>query len=230
MSCQSHYENNHGYQRRCTQAMITKHYETRKFYLRQTMSRHIGFGLNIIALGLFFPGILLPMFSLNMEMAAALGGSTLSSALVDKELSIMATIDELFHDDRILVAFLIFLFSVIIPLLKTTLVSIAYFQPGTKLESKLFGLVSNIGKWSMADVFVVAVFLAILSTNHAETTESHQFSVFGFNMTLDISTQTLSNAGQGFYFFAAYCLVSLLGSHIAASDLGKANTSKTVTN
>lgn len=181
------------------------------------MKRHIGFGLNIIAIGLFFPGILLPMFSLNMEMSAILSGSSLTSALVDKELSIMATIDELFHDDRLLVAFLIFLFSVIIPLTKTALVSIAYFQPGTRLESRLFGFVANIGKWSMADVFVVAVFLAILSTNHAETSESHEFVVFGFRLALDVSTQTLSNAGQGFYFFTAYCLVSLLGTHLAMS-------------
>ena len=182
------------------------------------MKRHIGFGLNVIALGLFFPGILLPMFYLNMEMAAELSGSALTSALVDKQLSIMTTVRELFDDKRILVAFLIFLFSVIIPLLKTTLISIAYFKPGSRVEAKLVSFVSNIGKWSMADVFVVAVFLAILSTNHAETMESHQFKVFGFGMNLDISTQTLSNAGQGFYYFAAYCLISLLGSHLLLSS------------
>ncbi|GAA0853806.1 paraquat-inducible protein A [Aliiglaciecola litoralis] len=179
------------------------------------IKRHLGFAFNVLALGLFFPGILLPMFSLNMEMAASVGGSTLSSALVDKELSIMATIDELWHDQRLLVAFLIFLFSVIIPLVKTALVTLAYFQPGTRLASKLYEFVAQIGKWSMADVFVIAIFLAILSTNHAETTESHQFSVFGFKMGLDISTQTLSNVGTGFYFFAAYCVVSLLGTQLA---------------
>ncbi|MBU2878580.1 MULTISPECIES: paraquat-inducible protein A [Aliiglaciecola] len=179
------------------------------------MKRHIGFALNILAIGLFFPGILLPMFSLDMEMAASLGGSTLSSSIVDKELSIMATIDELWHDQRILVAALILLFSVGIPLIKTSMVCVAYFQPGTRLERAFLSVVSSIGKWSMADVFVVAVFLAILSTNHAETTDSHNFAVFGFKMSLDISTQTLSNAGQGFYYFAGYCLLSLLGTHFA---------------
>ncbi|WJG09966.1 paraquat-inducible protein A [Aliiglaciecola sp. LCG003] len=186
--------------------------------------RHIGFGLNIIALGLFIPGIILPMFSLNMEMAATLSGASISSSLVDKELSIMATIDELWHDQRLLVALLIFVFSVVIPLLKTTLVSIAYFQPGSRLERVLFNIVASIGKWSMADVFVIAVFLAILSTNHAETTNSNEFSLFGFKLALDVSTQTLSNAGQGFYYFTAYCLVSLLGTHLAFSAI-KNNTS-----
>ena len=52
--------------------------------------KHLGFAFNIIALGLFFPGILLTMFSFNMEMAANLSGSSLTSSLIDKELSIMA--------------------------------------------------------------------------------------------------------------------------------------------
>jgi hypothetical protein len=161
-----------------------------------------------------------------MEMAASIAGSTLSSALVDKELSIMATIDELWHDQRILVAFLILLFSVIVPMVKTGLVSVAYFQPGSRIESRLLSFVAKIGKWSMADVFVIAIFLAILSTNHAETTESHEFSVIGFKMGLDVSTQTLSNVGQGFYFFTAYCLLSLLGTHLSLSASSKVRNSE----
>ncbi len=187
------------------------------------MRKHFGFGLNIVALGLFFPGILFPMFSFNMEMAANLNGTNLGASLIDKELSIMATIDELWHDQRLLVAGLIFLFSVGIPLVKSILVSIAYFMKHSEIEKKLLTFVSHIGKWSMADVFVIAIFLAILSTNHAETSDSHQLSVFGFKIALDISTQTLSAAGEGFYYFAGYCLVSLFGTHLAFSSLKKAD-------
>lgn len=187
------------------------------------MKKHVGFGLNIAALGLFFPGILLPMFAMNMEMAAVFNRSELTSSLVDKELSIMATVSELWSDDRLLVAGLIFFFSVCIPLLKTSLVSLAYFLKCQHKEKKILGFIAAIGKWSMADVFVVAIFLAILSTNHAETANSHQFSVFGLKMAIDISTQTLSAAGQGFYFFSGYCLVSLFGTHLAFSASKKAN-------
>lgn len=183
------------------------------------MRRHFGFFLNIAALGLFFPGILLPMFSMNMEMIAAILSTELSSILVDKELSIMATVDDLWHDDRLLVATLIFLFSVCIPLLKTTLVTLAYFTKGTSVERNLVGFVAVIGKWSMADVFVVAIFLAILSTNHAETTNIHELSFFGLQMAFEISTQTLSAVGQGFYYFTGYCIVSLIGTHLACSAL-----------
>jgi uncharacterized paraquat-inducible protein A len=183
------------------------------------LKRHLGFGLNIAALGLFFPGILLPMFALNMEMAAAISSSTLTSTLVDKELSIIATVEDLWRDGRLMVSALIFLFSVCIPLLKTTLITFAYFKPDTTLERRLIGFVSNIGKWSMADVFVVAIFLAILSTNHAETSSTQELSLFGFKLAIDISSQTLSSIGQGCYFFTAYCLVSLLGTHLVYSAI-----------
>lgn len=181
--------------------------------------KHLGFALNIIALGLFFPGILLTMFSFNMEMAANLSGSVLTSSLIDKELSIMATITKLWEDQRLLVAALIFVFSVCIPLLKTILVCFAYFTKSLQIEKKLISFTSAIGKWSMADVFVIAIFLAIMSTNHADTSNSEQFNVFGFNIALDISTQTLSAAGEGFYYFTAYCVLSLLGVHLASSAI-----------
>jgi paraquat-inducible protein A len=183
------------------------------------LRRHLGFGLNIAALGLFFPGILLPMFALNMEMAAVISGSTLSSTLVDKELSIIATVQELWMDERIVVAALIFIFSVCIPLLKSSALTLAYFKRNKPIEGRLVGFVSSIGKWSMADVFVVAIFLAILSTNHGETGSTQQLSVFGFKMAIDISSQTLSSIGHGFYFFTAYCLLSLLGTHFSQSAL-----------
>ena len=182
------------------------------------MKKHMGFGLNIAALGLFFPGIFLPMFILNMEMTALLGKSELTSSLIDKELSILATVSDLWEDQRLLVAALIFIFSVCIPLLKTLLVSVAYFINDVKQSGKLMAFVGHIGKWSMADVFVVAVFLAVLSTNHTDTMSSHQFNLFGFKILLDISSQTLSAAGEGFYYFTGYCLLSLFGTHLSLSQ------------
>lgn len=177
--------------------------------------RHLGLLLNLLALGLFFPGILLPMFSLNMEMAANIAGSQLTTPLVAQELSIITTVEELLSEDRLLVAALIFLFSVCIPLLKTLLITVAYFIKSGIWRQRLTGFVAAIGKWSMADVFVVAVFLAVLSTNHAETASTQQFSVMGFRIALDISSQTLSAVGEGFYYFVGYCLLSLLGSQLA---------------
>ena len=74
------------------------------------LRQNLGFALNLIALGLFVPGILLPMFSLDMELLANLGNSALTASLVDKQLSILGTVDELWQDQRFLVGFLILFF------------------------------------------------------------------------------------------------------------------------
>lgn len=183
------------------------------------IKKHIGFALNILAIALFIPGIYFPMFSLNMDMAVNVANTSLTSDLVNKQLSLIETIQELYQDDRIFVALLILLFSICIPLIKTLLVSFAYFKRNTVLEAKIYEFVSKIGKWSMADVFIVAIFLAVLSTNHAETANNQELVIFGFQMELMISSRTLSAVGQGFYYFVGYCLLSLLATQISFSSL-----------
>lgn len=185
------------------------------------IQKHIGFLCNVIAIGLFVPGILLSMFTLNMSMGVDLSGSSLSTELVSKDLSIIGTVKELWHQNRALVAFLIFAFSVLIPVVKTTLVCIVYFCKDQALAKRLIDFVASIGKWSMADVFVVAVFLAVLSTNHADTAEQHQIGFFGMSMAFELSTETLSNVGEGFYYFVGYCMLSLLGTHMLFSAVNK---------
>lgn len=183
------------------------------------IKKHIGFTLNILAIALFIPGIYFPMFSLNMDMAVNVANASLTSDLVSKQLSLIETVEELYQDDRVLVALLIFLFSICIPIIKTLLVTFAYFKRNTILETKIYEFVSKIGKWSMADVFIVAIFLAVLSTNHAETANNQELVIFGFQMELMISSQTLSKVGQGFYYFVGYCLLSLLATQISLSSL-----------
>lgn len=178
------------------------------------MAKHISFILNICALALFVPGILLPIFSLNMDIIADISGATMTTQAVTKELSILTTVEELWHDNRLLVAFLILFFSVFIPILKTLMVSIAYLKKTTQIEKRLVNFVNAIGKWSMADVFVVAVFLAVLSTNQAETQSAQQIALFGFKIDFIVGSETVSNIGNGFYFFTAYCLLSLLSTNI----------------
>jgi len=189
------------------------------------IKKKIGFAINLLALFLFVPGIVLPMFSLSMEMTANVSGSNLSSTLIDKELSLVNTIQELFLDDRILVGLLILIFSICIPVLKTIMVSVAFLKREQIIEKKIINFVASIGKWSMADVFVIAIFLAVLSTNHAETTNAQQLALFGFKLNLNISSETLSFVGQGFYYFTAYCLLSLIGTHLYQSALKEKNRS-----
>jgi uncharacterized paraquat-inducible protein A len=184
--------------------------------------KHVGFGLSVVAIACFVPGIILPMFVLNMDMAIGLSGAGFNSTIVNKELSILTTISELWNEERYLVSFLIFAFSILIPIVKTAVVATIYFVKNNALQLKLSNAVTIVGKWSMADVFVVAVFLAILSTNHSQSQESHELAFFGMKIAFDVSTQTLSNVGQGFYFFVAYCVLSLLGSQLMLRSVRQA--------
>lgn len=183
------------------------------------LKKHLGFGFNLISIALFIPGIFLPMFHLNMEIKAQLSQSTLQSELINQTLSILTTVEELWQDDRILVALLIFIFSIVLPISKSLLMTFAYFKKHTPVEDKIYQWVGKISKWSMADVFVVAIFLAFLSTNHAQTTIPHQLSLFGFNLHFEMSSETLSNVGVGFYYFTGYCLLSLLSTQLSTASI-----------
>ena len=185
------------------------------------MKKHIGLLFNVIAIGLFIPGILLPIFSLSMEAVAQVTSASFSTMIVDKELSLLGTVQELWQKERFFVAVLIFLFSIVIPVIKTLLVTVSYFIKNTTLAKRIIDAVCIIGKWSMADVFIIAVFLAVLSTNHAETQNGEALSLFGFKLDLLLSSETLSNVGVGFYYFTAYCIVSLLGTQISQNALKK---------
>ena len=83
------------------------------------------------------------------------------------------------------------LFSIIFPLVKTMYTASLLFRsslPTANTKSRLLQL----GKWSMADVFVVSVFLGYLA--------------FG-NMQVGIPTE--SKVLPGLYFFMAYCILSI---------------------
>ena len=192
--------------------------------------KHVGFGLSIAAIACFIPGIILPMFLLNTDMVIALSGAGFETEIVNKELSIITTVSELWQDQRYLVSFLIFAFSVIIPAVKTSLVTSAYFIKDLATQQKITSAMTVIGKWSMADVFVVAVFLAILSTNHAQNVQSHELNFLGMKIGFNVSTQTLSNIGNGFYFFVSYCILSLLGSQMMLNAINKNNKQPQLTN
>lgn len=181
------------------------------------IKKHLGFIFTLVAIILFVPGIVLPMFALSMDMLVSMTGAGFDSNLIDKELSILNTVSELWHQERFLVAALIFIFSVLIPISKAILLCIAYFIKNALRQKRVTHLVAMIGKWSMADVFVVAIFLAVLSTNHSETTEQHEITFFGMSLAFELSSQTLSNVGAGFYYFVAYCIVALLGSQLMLS-------------
>ena len=106
--------------------------------------------------------------------------------------SISSTIAKLFHQSNYIVGMLVLIFSVLIPLLKGMLITTYGFLKETGFAKKMVHLIEHIGKWSMVDVFIVAVLVVFFSTKQ------------------DIHTSIKIEVGL--YFFISYVLLSMIGS------------------
>lgn len=101
---------------------------------------------------------------------------------------IAQTIQKLFTSGNAVLGGLIFLFSIAVPLAKVGLTLFATYTHGPK-HDKAMKIIKAVGKWSMADVFVIAVLLAFFAIGGDEFTDAW--------------------VGPGVYFFAAYCILSM---------------------
>jgi hypothetical protein len=109
--------------------------------------------------------------------------------------SVSSIIKLLLKDGNHVVAWAIISFSIIIPLIKLLLTLLLVYVPSIRRKSGFMTTLSILGKWSMGDVFVVAIFLAYFSFH---------------NMNEGI--QTASEALIGAHFFLAYVVISVLSS------------------
>ena len=120
--------------------------------------------------------------------------------LYEQKQTILVTIQFLFQNHSYLAGTLILCFSVLVPLGKALLFLIALHVPA-RWRERLLGFINAIGKWSMADVFVVSIYTAYLAARNSE----------GVGQPIHFQTEY----GPGFYYFTAYCLVSLAAQQAA---------------
>lgn len=109
--------------------------------------------------------------------------------------SIWGTVNELAITGNLPVAFLIVFFSVIIPLLKLCLQATALVLPKSQWRAPLWWLNARLSKWSMADVFVMAMLVAYMAGSAS--------GQMGDMLTMS------SELEVGFYYFLAYCVFSI---------------------
>jgi len=103
---------------------------------------------------------------------------------------VIGSIVKLFDSGDVIVALVILLFSVFVPSLKVlTLLFVSIFMK-TGFAHDVVKFFKLIGKWSMVDVFVVAVFLVYLTANKGDVSRAE--------------------VEVGLYFFLAYVIVSML--------------------
>lgn len=147
--------------------------------------------LILASLGCLYPGLMFAMMTIKVGTVLPIIGQL---DLHESTQSIIQTIDNLFSKQNYLVAWLILLFSVVVPVLKALMLLIVLIFEQFRARQQLFKFVSLIGKWSMADVFVVSIFMAFLATHSNDTVSA-----------------TLH---EGFYYFTAYCVLSILGTQL----------------
>lgn len=114
--------------------------------------------------------------------------------------SITGTVEELYRSGNPLVAFLIALFSIVIPAIKLTLLLYSLLLKSSGTPRLLDQFEKAIGKWSMADVFVIAIMVAYLAAVASKDMEEL------FSLEAEFA--------PGFYYFLGYCLLSLLASQL----------------
>lgn len=119
----------------------------------------------------------------------------------------------------LVVAVLVFAFSVLFPVAKL-LASVVTIAQGTPPRNGFHRfLVFKSGKWSMADVMVVAIFMAFIGFNGVINSQLTQLAAFSGNV--ELFTTNNSVLQTGFYLFTAYCLTGLLLSAAIDGELGR---------
>tara|TARA_R110000850_G_scaffold25516_8_gene73574 strand:+ start:267 stop:905 length:639 start_codon:yes stop_codon:yes gene_type:complete len=109
--------------------------------------------------------------------------------------SIIDTIAALYQSHHFVVAMLIGLFSIVIPAVKLITMLILLLPVTPLIKQRLSKMISVIGKWSMADVFVVAIIVTYMAGNASA----------GMGDML----KTQSQFEIGFYYFLGYCIFSI---------------------
>lgn len=162
-----------------------------------TMSKRniLGLSLIIISLICLYPGLTLPILNIKIGASIPLLGEI---ELYDRTQSVVSGIRLLYENDNAFVATMILIFSVVVPVLKAVILCLVLALKKWKYRLNAYNFVALIGKWSMADVFVVATFLAYLGTASDE----------GINSEIMV----------GLYYFAAYCIISLIAIQVIKVD------------
>lgn len=193
-------------------------------YSRGLERRHGLVLLLFVALVLLYVGIASPMIDIDARvgrLSFLLAGEPVQftdQVLFFQSKSIMDVVRILLTkgDAKLaLVGGLILLFSVLFPLTKILLTTGWLVRPSVRERDNplVRFFVFKSGKWSMADVMVVAIFMAYLG--FAGVMDSQLKQLDRGKGHLEVLTTSSSELQAGFYFFTAFCLLGLFIAQMA---------------
>lgn len=164
-------------------------------------------------------GVLLPMIEIDARISSislTLLGESISfkdQVLYYKSKSILEVVRLMFTQGRIdvlLVGVLVLLFSVLFPVAKLVCSVMYVYSPKIRSNPALNVIVFKTGKWSMADVMVVAIFMAYIGFGGIVSDQLRQLE--GISQNIDILTTNQSSLQLGFYLFTSFTVLSLVAS------------------
>jgi len=114
--------------------------------------------------------------------------------------------------DLKIVAILIFLFSILFPFIKLLLSTLFLYFEKIRTNKLSRTILFHLGKWSMADVFVIALFMAYIGFYGLVTS---QLGSIARNETgYAVETLNYTSLGPGALFFTSYVVLSIITSVI----------------
>jgi len=178
-------------------------------------------GLTLISVILLVLGVTMPMIDIDARL------NSFSFSLLDEPISfdeqiiyyqsksIVEVTKTLWNGgtwDLRLVGTLVITFSIIFPVIKLLLSGLFLFTERVKNSAVAKTIIFHLGKWSMADVFVVAIFMAYIGFYGIISSQLQGLSQNqgGF----DIETVNYSRLSPGAFFFSAYVILSIIISII----------------
>jgi DNA-binding ferritin-like protein (Dps family) len=187
-------------------------------------------GLTIISIILLLLGVSLPMIDLDARINSVVFNLYETDLSFDEQvifyqsksiLDVTRSLIESKGVDLKIVGFLIFCFSILFPFIKLILGLLVIINKKIRNNNFCKNLIFYLGKWSMADVFVVALFMSYIGF----------YGLFGAQLQglernkggFAIETVNYTSLSIGIIFFTAYCLLSIILG-IVIQNFTKKNT------
>ena len=161
------------------------------------MNRYILLGLHVISLIILGFGWVMDILHIQISVHYIVDFN-----LFSEKRSVLGMLEKLWTDSNYWPFLLIFLFGIIVPLIKSGL--IFYLLLGKNPDIKWQRFVSAISKWAMADVFAISIFVAFLGANAMQNT----------NAILQ----------PGFYYFSGYVILSGIVAMLCQKLLSNSTT------
>lgn len=177
---------------------------------------------------LLFLGVFLPMIDIDARislMEFKLMGETISfknQVLYYKSKSIIEMAEIMLFQSQakvIVVGILVVIFSVVFPVSKLISSVFLLFNQRAKQNKIIQFLVFKSGKWSMADVMVVAIFMSYIGFSGIISSQLNQLEKLTKN--INILTTNNSELQSGFYYFFGFVLLSISISQLLSLKFKK---------